>query len=147
MKAAKKIVNLHYADSRTYATYKQKHYEIPKNAIKHSLKSIESTVNEKGKFKVLSEPECHKVMSVLRQTNVAASMITLNQRMHKKQQAKQLKKFTNKTNFKKSLIQEKNKNSLRNRIKLMRKQRIFPQPIGPTNYKRQFGLLRKIVIK
>ena len=141
-------MSLHFADNRNKdAPWKQKEIKIPKNKIQHNMKSTDSTVNKKGKFKVLTEPECHKVMSVLRQTNTAASKLTLKERMLQKKIARNQKLFTNENYFKKSLEKEKNKNSLRNRIKLMRKQKIFPQPVGPTNYKKQFGMLKKIVIK
>lgn len=96
---------------------------------------------------MLSEPECHKVMDVLRQTNTEASKITLKQRMLQKKKEKNEKKFTNKNMFKKAFELKKHRNSLRHKIKIMRKEKIFPLPMGPTNYRKQFGIIPKIIIK
>ena len=141
----------HYADSRTKdAPWKKNKVVLPVNnnqKIKHNIQSIDTTVKKEGKFKVFTESECLKVMKVLRQTNTEASKLTLKHRMIEKQKEKNIKKFTNVNNLKKALVTEKNKNSLRNKIKLMRKQKIFPQPVGPTDYRKQYGMLEKIVIK
>lgn len=151
MKAANKIVRSHYADSRIKdVSFERKEIVLPINQyhkIKHNIQSIDTTVNNKGKFKVLTEPECLKVMSVLRQANTRASVITLKKRMIEKRETNHLKRLSNHNYFKKTVANEKNQNSLRNKIKLMRKQKIFPQPVGPTNYRKQYGMLPKIVIK
>lgn len=141
----------HYADSRTKdVPWMKNKVVLPVNInkkIKHNIQSIDTTVKKEGKFKVFTEPECLEVMKVLRQTNTKASKLTLQHRMIEKQKEKNIKKFTNVNNLKKALVTEKNRNSLRNKIKLMRKQKIFPQPVGPTDYRKQYGMLEKIVIK
>ncbi|KAG5674914.1 hypothetical protein PVAND_004859 [Polypedilum vanderplanki] len=82
-------------------------------------------------------------MEVLRQTQKNIGEELYDKRVKDKRE----EKFKN-INFLKDQIQRnKNKNSLKQKIKMMRKQAIFPQPKSYMNYRNRNGLLKKNSIK
>lgn len=87
-------------------------------------------------------------MKVLRKTSQAIGQSLLEERNKEKAAAKELRQLKN-SNFVKQKLHEtgnERKPSIRKKIQLMRKERIFPQPKPFTNYKTRNGLLSKNAI-
>jgi hypothetical protein len=129
MSKAKAFESKYKQDSQQKArkSIKRIHKNLPK--IEDKLKPDEAAVSE--------------IMDVLRQTQVNIGEQLYEERIKGKRE----KKFKN-VNFLKNQIQRnKNKDSLKRRIKAMRKRAIFPQPKSYTNYRNRNGLLKKNSIK
>lgn len=118
-----------------------------KNVKGHQLNAIDIQESNDGKVMLMDESNVSKIMTVLRGTNTAISQLTLQQRESEKMHKRKLEKMMNRSVFISKIREEKNKHRLSNRIKQMRRDRIFPQPIGKSNYKRKFGVLQKNSIK
>lgn len=82
-------------------------------------------------------------MNVLRETHKKIGEFLLNDRL----EAKNTKKFENINFVKNQANIEKSSKSLKQKIKQMRKQKIFPQPKSYTNYRRRNGLIKKDTIR
>lgn len=98
------------------------------------------TVNSSNKT---NENVISEYMNVLRSTHQTIGQKLCAERVKKKKEKKldNVNFLINQQNF------MKNANSLRRKIKKMRKERIFPQPKSYTNYRNRNGLLKKNSIK
>lgn len=102
-------------------------------------------VGNKLPQEVNNEEDVDKYMKVLRKTTAEIGKSLMGERLQKKAEEKELKKLQN-INFVKNKLnakknENKNRNSVKKRIKEMRSKRLFPLPKSYMNYKNRNGLL------
>lgn len=88
-------------------------------------------------------------MTILRKTSEAIGDVMLRDRIKLKKEEKEAKRSRNINSVKQIIInhREGNQNSIKKKIRQMRRDKIFPLPKSFTNYNGRKGLLRKNSIK
>lgn len=108
-----------------------------KETIHKNLPKIENT--EKG----VDENVISEYMSVLRETHEKIGQEMFKERLAEKKELK----FKNQNYLTQLIHYRKNKNTLRRKIQIMRKEAVFPQPKSFMNYAKTKGILKKNSIK
>lgn len=98
---------------------------------------------------IKDEEDIGKYMQVLRKTNEQIGLSLLNDRLKDKAEQKEIEKLKNINVVKNRLIEKRNegKQSLKKKIRQMRRDKVFPLPKSFMNYKKSNGLLCKNSIK
>jgi hypothetical protein len=98
-----------------------------------------------------NESDINEYMKVLRQTNQEIASALLDERTKAKKEEKIAKKSKNFNVVKQNLNSMRNRNeekdSLKKKIRQMRRDKVFPLPKSFTNYKRRNGFISKNLIK
>lgn len=96
-----------------------------------------------------NEKEINKFMTVLRKTNQAIGHVMLEDRLKTKKEEKEARKSRNVNFVKQKIInhREESQDSIKKKIRQMRRDKKFPLPKSFTNYNGRKGLLRKNSIK
>lgn len=128
-----------------------------KQQIKHSkfIKKFDKVKINQVRFEVDSESlpqassgvkderKIQQYIDVLRKTHAKLGDELMISRIREKRMKRLLKKQKNPNFIKNDLYREKKKNSLRQKIREMRKEAIFPQQKSYMNYNHRVGLLKK----
>lgn len=95
-----------------------------------TTKNVE--MKHKKTISLKTEAEVQDVMQVLREAHIELSLNSLEDRIRAKDKQKELKKHSNPVVLQSKIIEAKKNQRprLKSKIKLMRKHRIFPQPIS-----------------
>lgn len=134
---AQAIVNQHKRDVDVI-----KRWNAPK--VKLNVEKIAKA--SKGE---INEKSIGEYMKVLRKTSTGIGKVLLEENIKIKAELKEQKRLLNKNYLKDKLNSKKSeqRHPVRQKIKKMRSQRIFPQPKSYTNYRKRNGIFNKNSIK
>jgi hypothetical protein len=132
------------AKSNAIVSKHRQHIQLESERKPKVIKKIHQNSLPVASQSTKDEKVISQYIEVLRKTHINISQTLLSERI----QAKQDKKLGNRNYLKNKLSHKKSKtHEIRNKIRLMRRERVFPQPKSFTNYKNRNGLLKKNTIK